>query len=455
MAPCFLRTTLLFTLDVICALSRVAEQPSETPPWAPIYSLLLDSSDRGGLPAVASSAFHHTPGVLDLILSGNCLVAIVPSYEWKRIWGKPMYRGQPRLWRGVTFHPELLKAAIGKHKLGAGKLSSAYRSEKVKPVKWCDLPVHLLAGGNDINVTLSYPVRRRYAVAYAHVVAPAGPSALRADNANTMLGACTLFAQPQRLLIWAQYMLAIGVDVIYAYYNGLVARAEEDPAYRSLLRLVMAGRLVLHEWPASYSFYAPPDSYGVTQSGAMLSCIARYKHRHAWTIFIDDDEYPFVLGKGTLLGLLRSRRGMPALLLDSFWAIIDTSQHADNGTSARIPLSLGDLQGLRVYVSSRRDILRTKHVDANWSTGRFTVHFNDDCGRLKRVGHCSIDRCCIDQNEGGILHFASTTPLDGLPSRHVSANAKHWRSHKAQSFTVSKVLADMLRKGPGFNFSGT
>ena len=207
---------------------------------------------------------------------------------------------------------------------------------------------------------------------------------------------------------------------------------------------------MLHEWPADYYFYsrnhvpsaksASPtrstNGYGVSQNGAMLSCIARYKGRHQWTAFLDDDEYPFVLGGRTLKELLASKSGERSLLLDSFWAKIESP--------AAAPLTLDNLSAAVIRKAPSADLTRTKHIDARHSSAAWTVHAHADCKRDKGRARCPNDkRCCLEPYAGGILHFTNHTPLDGRQTTHVSAGPGHWRSRKVWPQTA--VLRQTLQ----------
>lgn len=397
------------------------EEPSGPPrlTWAPIYSTLLDGVDRGGAPVPVSSAFYETVGVLDLVLAGDCVVAFVPVYTW--------------------LAPAFVLANLTVEVAGVPDLIAsvpflAHDGNNVWSASWCSAALRTTASA---DVTLRYGAKFARTTVARPVVparrrgrAPAGPAGF--------LAVCTLFARPYSFAPWAEYMLGIGVDVVFAYYNAPAVPTNDtvaaDPALRAMARLVAQGRLVLHAWPMAYSFYTTAGvGVGLSQAASMYSCMTRYRSHFEWMAYLDDDEYPYVLGNRTLRGLLRDKAGQPALQLGGRWTAAPSMPRN---------ASLATILALPMRAAPEPWPLRTKQINHVSALPTWEIHYHKTaCPRYSCTDAAAraANACCVRGDEGGFLHF---TDLWGA---HLTADSKTWGD--ASTWAVTTVLADTLRKG--------
>lgn len=377
--------------------------PSAT--WHPVHSLLLDGD---GVVRRLSAAFS-TQALQDAVLEDDCVYALAPGYVWRREAADTV----------AALTAELVDAA-GRVAPGP-RAAVVHRVDKVVTLRWCDAA---LADAASVNVTL-----RVGTSVVARTVVSRPPQSTRGP-----LAACTMFHRPASFALWARYLLAVGVDVVYGYYYSGGGNLSGAP-FESLAPLLADGSVVVLDWPADYYFFNPPDvSNFISQGGAMMSCQLRHRRSHEWTIFMDDDEFPYVVGPRRLGDFFAdaSRRGLAGVMFALTWATAGgpLGPNTTLPELAALPWRAGPPRGFAL-----RD--RTKFAVAATGAPSYGVHTHGSCG----TGVCPRHECCAPPAAAGFLHFTDAF------GAHVGSAGGAWGD--THDWTPTPAIAVMLRKGRG------
>jgi len=414
-------------------IATLAVQPQA---WVAPYSVLLDRRQgaRAG-PERVNATFASAPAFLDVALLGECVVAVGPSYRWLASLSL----------RNVTAELHGISAAP----TTASRHHASSADQHAMVLAWCE---PALASRAAIDVTL------RHASGAAARVTLARPAPHPGPAAGSGVGACTLFRDPTRFLTWVRYMLAMGTDAVYGYFNGDAgALMAASPA---LAALVATRQLVVVGWDVDYEMYNPSRGLGASQSAAMHSCIERFRARHEWTLFLDDDEYVVLGGNETLRQFLHRKRGLPCVLLKSAWAALqlhdaDRRVVAAAAVPSNASVSLEALTRAMVRVGPIIPIARGKPIHANWSLPVWLVHYHPTC---------NVDFCeralphtdyCTSPREAFFAHFiemreAGTQQHHSVPSRdrlELLSQSASWAESSAIRDQLSRAAATAAQLG--------
>lgn len=380
--------------------------------------------------------FAREPSVLDMFLSGACLVMICPSFRWldpglkdSMLHTNASFVDVPGLRPDDSF--------VGRWDVESTK--------DVSLVYWC-LPA--LANPSVEAATVMLRMTANGTSSSVTVRVPRAPySAAPPDAHSPSVAACTLTRQLDHATTWAQYMRGIGVDTVYLYYNGrardLDALNASQPWVRTLRGLVASGAVRLVAWDFDFYLDYGMRAFGTCQTAAMSACLWRHRHAHDWIGFPDEDEYPIISDpRVTLKALLAARASLGArcLLMAQTWA--------------RLLLAPGDA-ALSLGALSRAS-LRLRNASSGWSERTkyflstaaqpltFYGHYSPvcpwrDCGQAAIAATGREADYCLSQSDGGFAHFTNLRP-------HHSTGGSAWGGDGGV-WLESDGLRSMLGRG--------
>jgi len=383
---------------------------TEGPAWS--RTPLTFRLDGGSLSSIVDVSL--VPSVLDVVLEGSCLTAILPSYRTTPSW--PIWGGR------LPFFTLIGMAAYVEGFEGlppSGDHEPSLADNFIVVLKWCT-PEFAASPSLVVTFTLG-PLQQTVTVKRE-----AGPPAA--------LAACTFFNDVTRFLTWARYMHALGFDVVHGYYNGNIRDfLTTSPSLASEFeQLLQAGRLSLTAWPFEYRFWSKTQS---TQFGAMSSCMARTAST-AWRAFFDDDEYIFLPRGTTITQYLSGNRSKLCVLLKSRWAAAKVPCPATDSPAGGA--CWGDLAGKNLsdiaaadiwqahdFVHGRGD--RTKYFLQGSAPPVYSIHY--------------VPACEDPQTDGaGFFHIVR----QGGAHTSLSGQALEAGFPRAQWVPAAGVLAEML-----------
>ena len=330
-------------------LSKVANEPTKLPwgAWKP-HCVLLFPTSYGSTPPLSPAvplapSFATQPSLVDAVLTGRCVFVVAITSSWL----VPILNSSLLL-ESVTFDGGGFK--IGLPMVELGKPTSIQRTfvrnrvycdDRFARVRSLTLTLHQSWNGTlwAVRTTVFRETgdsTNRWPLAWdgdAQVKPSPSPtssnSSITSTPAPISVGACTLFNNGPKFLLWVRYMHAIGIDTVYGYYNGNLT--DLDYLRADAADLVASGALRLGEWLGPYTSWfgyktLKWDGWQETQHGSMTSCLDRHFSKHAWMALMDDDEYLDVRAPppATLKSLLATMPGYTVRIF-SRWAFLNAS----------------------------------------------------------------------------------------------------------------------------------
>lgn len=357
-----------------------------------------------GANLTASSDALSTPCVHDIVLTGDCLWVITPSYRSTTHWD---------VWGGET----PLSALLGLQLRIAGLTDLPLNGEHVASsndvhslvIKWCSPN---LAPLNEVRVSM-----RLLSMKPVNNIVVTREPGVRSPQRAHYAAACAMFQDPVRFLTWTRYMHTLGFFAVFGYFNGPAADLLASPAALEIQRLAEDGSVVMFEWnfPVIYSDARPLHA----QSSAMNACQARAAH-FSWQAFLDDDEF-IVAGKNDLMAILKSAEGRdePCVRMRTRWAAAKTP--CDAVVQPLAGSCWTDLSGLDLKGLSKAEVWnaalpcyehREKFIRLSRAAPIFLIHGAEDCRLPENDERLSALHFFRDGKEAHISQTASNLERD-------------------------------------------
>lgn len=132
---------------------------------------------------------------------------------------------------------------------------------------------------------------------------------------NSVAMCCVFKNEAKYLPEWIEFHKKQGVSKFYLYNN-----LSTDKWKETLAPYIDSGLVEVIDWP--YESQKQSD-WNIIQCNSYLDCINRVKDKFTWCVFLDADEFIFVVNGGSLPEFLKPYRRYPGVMVN--WVMYGTS----------------------------------------------------------------------------------------------------------------------------------